>query len=132
MSLDLQITELKRSVWALKEGLSTRIGDDKWADKMRSPTWTLSLDGVIHESKDEKARLDRQSRERKFEINVLQLRLCLEEAQLQKREKLLKVSKEANDAADFINNQKIRAAEIRVWQRTFEEERERWDRQRWA
>ena len=103
------------------------------AQKRSWGTWLLSpIYKKAEENEEEKARKDRQRQERRIEKDMKERRLGLKEANLKKEESTLKEAKEEMDAADLVDNGKIRVIQDIIqaretWER---EERERPERER--
>jgi len=102
---------------------------NSWGNWLLSPIYKKAED-----SEEEKARKDRERQERKIEKDMKERRLGLKKADLKKEESLLRKAKEVVDAADLVENEKIRVIQDRIraretWAR---QERERVERERIA
>jgi hypothetical protein len=105
----------------------------KEAQKNSWGTWLLSpIYKKAEDSEEEKARKDRERQERRIEKDMKERRLGLKAADLKKEESLLRKAKEEVDAADLVDNGKIRVIQARIWARETSErqERERVERER--
>jgi hypothetical protein len=95
------------------------------AQKRSWGTWLLSpIYKKREDSEEEKARKDRGRQERRIEKDMKERRLGLKKADLRKEESLLRKAKEAVDAADLVDNEKIREIQDMIWAI------ENWERQK--
>jgi len=122
------------------------------AQKNSWGTWLLSpIYKKAEDSEEEKARKDRERQERRIEKDMKERRLGLKKADLKKEESLLRKAKEEVDAADLVDNGKIRVIQDRIraretrerqerdrvereriakiWKQQQEEQREKWERE---
>jgi hypothetical protein len=91
-------------------------------------TWLLSpLYKKAEDSEEEKARKDRERQERSMEKNIKERRLESMKGKLREKEQLLRKAKEEIDAADMVDDRKIRVIQDRIQAR---KERERHERER--
>ncbi|KAH9208348.1 DnaJ domain-containing protein, partial [Leptodontidium sp. 2 PMI_412] len=102
---------------------------NSWGNWLLSPIYKKAED-----SEEEKARKDRERQERKIEKDMKERRLWLKKADLKEEESLLRKAKEEVDAADLVEDGKIRVIQDRIraretWER---QERERVERERIA
>jgi len=124
---------LEQEIKSLDSIVAAEAAEVAWKKSWTS--WLLSpLYRELKESEEEKARKDRERQERRIERDMKERRLALKRAVLKKEEGLLGRAKEAVDAADLVDDGKIRAIQERIWARERLErlERERVEREMFA
>ncbi|KAF7507079.1 hypothetical protein GJ744_010892 [Endocarpon pusillum] len=139
-AFDSSIFELQRDIRRLEQeikNLDSIVAAEAAEEAQRNSwgTWLLSpIYKKAEDSEEEKARKDRERQERRIEKDMKERRLGLKKADLMKEESLLRKAKEEVDAADLVDNGKIRMIQARIWAReTWErQERERVERERIA
>ena len=139
-AFDSSIFELQRGIRRLEQDI--KILDSivaaeaaKEAQKNSWGTWLLSpITKKVEESEEEKERKDRERQERRIEKDMKERRLESKKADLKKEESLLGKAKEEVDAADLVDDGKIRLIQNRKRAREYMErqERERKERERLA
>lgn len=96
------------------------------AEKNSLGTWLLSLIyKKTEDSEEKKACKDRERQERRIEKDMKERRLALKKGDLKKEENLLIKAKEEVDAADLVDNRKIKAIQDRILARENRERQER-------
>ena len=139
-AFDSSIFELQRDIRRLEQEIKNldSIVAAEAAEEAQKNSWGNWLLSPIYkkaeDSEEEKARKDRERQERKIEKDMKERRLGLKKADLKKEESLLRKAKEVVDAADLVENEKIRVIQDRIraretWAR---QERERVERERIA
>ncbi|KAH8684334.1 DnaJ domain-containing protein [Tricladium varicosporioides] len=139
-TLDSSIFELERDIRRLKQDISNldNIAATEAAKEAQKNSWGAWLLSPIYkkaeDSEEEKARKDRERQERRIEKDMKERRLGLKQADLKKERNSLRMAKEEVDAADLVDNKKIRVIQERIrttenWER---QERERIQREREA
>jgi hypothetical protein len=139
-AFDSLIFELQRDIRRLEQeikNLDSIVAAEaaKEAKKNSWGTWLLSpIYKKAEDSEEEKARKERERQERRIEKDMKERRLELKMADLKKEESLLAKAKEEVDAADLVDNGKIRVIQNGIWARETQErqERERAERERIA
>ncbi|RDL31996.1 Uncharacterized protein BP5553_09398 [Venustampulla echinocandica] len=138
--LDSSIFELQRYIRRLEQEIKNldSIVAAEAAEEARKNSWGTWLLSPIYkraeDSEQEKACKDRERQERRIEKDMKERRLELKKADLKKEESLLQKAKEEVDAADLVDNRKMRVIQDRIWARENRErqERERVERERIA
>jgi curved DNA-binding protein CbpA len=123
------IIALQRSIRALeKETKDLRDAADAAAPAAKARERNLTASDHFEGKQDETARKERRRqkrRARRDEIKSKEWQLSLQEAALQEKQKVLYRAEAAIDAANFINNRKMRAIEVRRHGSKVREQRER-------
>lgn len=130
--------ELRRDIRRLEQEINNldSIVVAEAAEDAQKNSWTTWLLSPIYkkaeESEEEKERKDRERQERRIEKDMKERRLGLKKADLEKKESILRKAKEEVDAADLVDNGKIRVIQDRIRARETRErvERERVERER--
>jgi hypothetical protein len=132
-AFDSSIFELQRDIRRLEQEIKNldSIVAAEAAENAQKNSWGTWLLSPIYkraeDSEEEKARKDRKRQERRIEKDMKERRLDLKKADLKKEESLSRQAKEEVDAADLVDNGKIRVLKGRIWAR---ETREREERER--
>ena len=132
-ALSSSIFELQRNIRRLEQeikNLNSVVAAEAATEAQKNSwgTWFLSpIYRKAEDSEEEKERKDRERQERKIEKDMKERRLELKKAELRKQEGLLIRAKEDVDAADMVENGKIRVLQQRIWAR---ETKERQDREK--
>lgn len=127
------IQRLEQEIRNLDSILAAEAAEE--AQKRSWGTWLLSsIYKKVEDSEEEKAYKDRKRQERRIEKDMKERRLELKKGELKKEESLLTKAKEEVDAADLVDDWKIRVIQdkiraIETWER---QERERAERERTA
>ncbi|RDW77879.1 hypothetical protein BP5796_05731 [Coleophoma crateriformis] len=137
-TFDSSIFELQRDIRRLEQEIKNldSIAAAEAAEEAQKNSWGTWLLSPIYkkveESEEEKAYKDRARQERRIEKDMKERRLDLKKVVLGKEESLLREVKERVDAADLIDNMKIREIQDRIRFREASErqERERQERER--
>lgn len=130
---DFSIFELKRVIRQLKQeikNLNSIVAAEAATDAQNNSwkTWLLSLIyKKIEDNEKKKARKNRERQKRRIEKDMKKRRLELKKTDLKKEKSLLKNAKKKTDAANVIDNEKIRVIQERICVR---ETRERQERER--
>jgi hypothetical protein len=139
-AFDRLIVELQRDIRRLEQEIKylDSIVAAEAAEEAQKNSWGAWLLSPIYkkaeDSEEEKARKDIERQERRIKKDMKERRLGLKKAGLKKEESLLSKAKEEVDAADLVDNGKIRVIQDRLWARETRErqERERVERERIA
>ncbi|KAH8601090.1 hypothetical protein B0O99DRAFT_589170 [Bisporella sp. PMI_857] len=139
-AFDSSIFELQRDIRRLEQeikNLDSIVAAEAYEEAQKNSwgTWLLSsIYKKAEDSEEEKARKERERQERRIEKDMKERRLGPKKADLKKEEILFRKAKEEVDAADLLDNEKIRVIQDRIcvretWER---QERERVERERIA
>jgi DNA repair exonuclease SbcCD ATPase subunit len=139
-AFESSIFELQRDIRRLEQEINNldSIAVAEAAEEAQKNSWGTWLLSPIYkkaeESEEEKAHKDRERQERRIEKDMKERRLGLKNADLEKEESRLRKAKEEVNAADLVDNGKIRVFQDRTraretWER---QERERVERERIA
>ncbi|RFU31682.1 hypothetical protein B7463_g4645, partial [Scytalidium lignicola] len=130
-AFDSSIFELQRDIQRLEQeiqNLESIVAADAAKDAQKNSwgTWLLSpIYKRVEDTEEEKERKDRKRQERRIEKDMKERRLGLKKADLKKEESLLRKAKEEVDAANLVDDRKIRAIQDGIWARETRERRER-------
>lgn len=128
---DSSIFELQRNIRRLEQEIKMleSIVAAEAATEARKNSWGTWLLSTLYkkseESEEEKLRKDRERQERRIEKDMKERRLWLTRADLTREESLLKKAKEEADAADLVDQKKIRVIQDRQRIREIRERQER-------
>jgi hypothetical protein len=130
-AFDSSIFELQRDIRRLKQDIQNldSIVTAEAAEEAKKNSWGVWLLSPIYKkaevSHEEKVRKDIERQERKIEKDMKERRLGLKKAELEKEENLLRKGMKEVDAADLVDNGKIRAIQDRIRARETRERQER-------
>ncbi|OJD13594.1 hypothetical protein AJ78_05963 [Emergomyces pasteurianus Ep9510] len=128
-AFDSSIFELRRDIWQLEQEISNLysiLAVEAAAEEARKNSWGTWLSSIYRKAKvseEEKARKDRERQERRIEKDMKERRRELKKDNLVREESLLIKAQEEVDAADLVENRKIRVIQHRILAREKMEER---------
>lgn len=130
-TFDSSIFEKQRDIRRLEQeikNLDSIVAAEQATEAQKNSwgTWFLSpIYKRVEDSEDERARKDRERQERRIEKDMKERRLVLKKADLKKVENLSRKAWEEVDAANLVDDRKIRAIQDKIQTRETQERQER-------